>query len=412
MLMRNHTTLFIALVVGSTNIAGVTPSRAGSQEQVLHSFQEDNNGAYPQSGVVVDSKGNIYGTTSLAGADGAGTVFQLTPASGSGFTLLHTFNGTSDGANPRSSLLLKSGKLYGTTIGAGSSIFGTVFELTPDSSGWTYKVIHSFTGGADGGFPSGDLRSDAKGNFYGTTAAGGGSRNCTSGCGTVFQLNRSPGGTWTEKALYSFQGGTDGAGPSGALAMDRAGSLYGSTVQGGSNQCSAGCGTAFKLSRTSKGAWQKKTLSAFADMQLGWMPYSGLTFDRTGNLYGTTSLGGNLNCNPPNGCGTVFKLNPQGKQIVIHRFVNTDGDGMFPMAGLVLGAAGHLYGTTYYGGTYGSGTVFRLTTSGKLATVHDFTGDDGAFPEAPLFWDGAGHLYSTTFEGGTGSTGTVFVVTP
>lgn len=423
MLRRNYFNLSLALIVVVTTLVAATPSRAATQEQVLNSFQEGdgNNGVYPASRVILDSIGNLYGTASLGGANGVGAVFQLTPVSGGGgwtFTLIHSFNGTGDGENPRSGLLLdKSGNLYGTTTGAGSSVFGTAFELSPAPAGWTFDVIHNFTGGADGGFPSSDLIADSSGALYGVTSAGGASANCDFGCGTVFELKRSGNGEWKEQILYSFQGGLDGREPIGALALDHAGNLYGLTAQGGSNQCTAGCGTAFKLNRTPNGTWQKTTLPAFADKAHGWFPYGGVIFDQTGNLYGTTGAGGNLNCNPPNGCGTVFRLDPNGAQIVIHSFAGTGGGGMVPQAGLVLGAAGHLYGTTSLGGQLadgcasGCGTVFEVMPTGKLKTLYKFKGEDGAMPEAPLLWDGARHFYGTTFEGGTGTVGTVFELT-
>lgn len=416
MTLRIGITLAIAFTLPTLALG--SPLQPLIHEQVLHSFGEDDNGAYPISSLVADSQGNLYGTTNLAGSNGSGTIFELTPTPGGDwtFTLLHTFTGD-DGGNPRSGLLLdQSGNLYGTTANGGSSIYGTVFELSPGASGWTFNVIHTFTGGDDGGFPSGDLIYGGNGILYGATGSGGGSSNCTFGCGTVFQLQRSSLGQWTEKVLYSFQGATDGAGPLGPLARDSAGNLYGVAAQGSQSQCPGGCGMVFRLHQTAHGSWQKQTVLAFGDRKKGWFPNGGLTFDRAGNLYGTTSLGGDLSCNPPNGCGIVFKINSTGKETVVHSFTG-NGDGMLPETGLTLGPAGHLLGTTAEGGNaipnceFGCGTVFDVAPSGKVVILYPFGGSDGLMPLAPVFWDGAGHVYGTTLEGGTGFAGNVFELT-
>lgn len=424
--MRNRASLsapcmLLLAAVAIFPAAVSVPSQCQAQEQVLFSFQEDDNGAYPESAVTVDSNGIVYGTASLAGANGAGTVYKITPDGFGGWTyaLIHTFNGTSDGLDPRKGLLLApTGKLYGVTDLGGTSVFGTAFEMTPNGDAWDFKVIHNFGKGVDASGPSGTLISDAKGNLYGSTYGGGGSANCNLGCGAVYELKRSPSGKWSEKVLYGFQGGPDGTGPIGSLAIDPAGNLYGLTSGGGSNQCSGGCGTAFKLTRTPSGPWQKKILGAFADKAHGWLPYDGVTLDQAGNLYGTTSLGGDVTCNPPNGCGTAFKLNRSGQETVLHRFGQTKGDGTFPMAGLIQGDPGHFYGTTYEGGTNangcgaGCGIVFEMNATGKLRILYSFSGPDGAMPAAPLFRDAAGHLFGTTFEGGDSFTGATFEIAP
>jgi uncharacterized repeat protein (TIGR03803 family) len=406
--MHKNAFVIILILVLTTCL----PSNATIREQVLHSFGEDDNGAYPISGAVLDAQGNLYGTTNLAGAGGAGTVFELVPAQGGWtYVLLHSFEGT-DGGNPRSGVLVdKSGKLYGTTSNGGSSIYGTVYELTPNGNDWTFNVIHDFSGGADGGFPSGDLIAAGRDTLLGMTGGGGDSNNCNNfGCGTVFALRRN-GDQWTEQVIYSFQSGADGSGPIGALTMDPAGNLYGVLASG---QCQAGCGSVFRLHRTANGLWQKRTVFTFNDKKRGWFPNGGLTFDRAGNLYGTTSLGGDLTCNPPNGCGIVFKINAQGEQTVVHSFTDSHGDGRLPETGLALGPNGHLLGTTAQGGhsipncEFGCGTVFDVAPSGKVTIVYSFGGADGLMPLAPVFWDGTGHVYGTTFEGGTGFAGNVF----
>lgn len=409
--------VLVALLVIALALIVVLPSRADSKETVLHAFMEDDNGAYPLAGVILDAAGNIYGTTSLAGANGAGTVFELVPSvTGWSLTVLHTFNGTSDGGNSHAGLIFdKSGRLYGTASSGGTYDSGTVFQMTPSASGWQYRVIHAFRGGNDGIGPSGELLFDGKGVLFGTTASGGSNR-CGFGCGMVFTLKRSPSGKWTERVLYRFQGGKDGAGPVGSLVFDAAGNAYGTTAGGGSNKCNGGCGTAFRLTRTAKGTWKETVLYRFTGKSDGWSPQGGLTFDAMDSLYGTTYLGGNPSCNSPNGCGVEFKLSKHGKETVLHRFTGTAGDGSFPMSRLVLGA-GHLYGTTVEGGSskaceFGCGTVFRVSKTGNLTVLHSFDGTARASPYAPLSLDGAGHLYSTTFEGGSGFAGVVFKLTP
>lgn len=413
---RNRLLMFTLI---ATTILFTGSVRAAVKEQVLHSFGEDDNGAYPISSLVADSRGNLFGTTNLAGANGAGTIFELSPAAGGGwnFVLLHSFS-FDQGSDSRSGLLIdRSGNLYGTTNQGGSSASGTAFELSPSGSGFNFNVLYNFMGGTDGGFPSGPLISDGKSSLFGLTGGGGGSSNCTFGCGTVFQLTKTGAGQWVETVLYSFQGGSDGSGPFGPLTADRAGNLYGITGLGGSSQCQGGCGTVFRLHRTMNGTWRKQIVFRFTDKEHGWFPNGGLIFDQAGNLYGTTSLGGDLTCNPPNGCGIVFKINSKGEETMVHGFSGSNGDGMLPETGLSPGPNGHLLGTTSEGGhsvpncEFGCGTVFDVTPAGKVIVIYSFANADGMMPLAPVYWDGAGHVYGTTFEGGDGAAGTVFELT-
>jgi len=386
-------------------------------EQVLYGLGEDLNGGYPQSSVVVDPQGNVYGTADLAGANGAGTVYELTPQAGEwALTLLFTFDQNS-GGNPLTGMLLDpAGNLYGTTSDGGSIGDGTIFTLTHSPSGWTYQDIHDFVGNPDGVFPSGNMIFGHGNVIYGTTSGGGTGAGCQFGCGTVFQLTHSQ-GTWTETVLYSFQGGADGSAPLGPMAIDQAGNLYGVTAVGGTGNCQNGCGTVFRLHKTSQGAWVKKPMLSLTGKQDGWWPVGGVAFDRAGNLFGVTSLGGDLSCNQPNGCGTVFKIDTSGKATVLHAFTRDGKDGMAPQAGVIAGPGGLIYGTTAEGGTstnceFGCGTVFAIDAAGHETILYSFLGQfggpDGAQPEAPLFWDHAGHLFGTTFEGGTRFAGTVF----
>ena len=299
------------------------------------------------------------------------------------FTLLYSFKGGTDGDAPVAGLLRDAaGNLYGTTFYGGTSSNGTVFKL--DATG-TETVLYSFTGGADGGNPQGGLIRDAAGNFYGTTYYGG---IPTCQCGTVFKLDT----TGTETVLHSFTG-TDGASPQAGLLRDASGNLYGTTSNGGAVYD----GTVFKVDTT--GA--ETVLHSFAGGNDGWGPHAGLLRDAAGNLYGTTPYGGLP------GSGTVFKLDSTGAKTVLHNFFDHP-DGKSPWAGLVGDAAGELYGTTQYGGTYGKGTVFKLDKAGRGTMLHSFSGPDGATPSAGLILDRAGNLYGTTYAGGASDEGTVF----
>src|ERR1017187_2524690 len=337
--------LCLAFVLNSIVLGGVAAQ--AQTFTVLFSFN-GGDGASPQAGLIMDAQGNLYGTT-WAGGVGWGTGFKLDPSGKE--TVLHSFTDNfSDGASPFGSVIMDAaGNLYGTTYVGGGHGYGTVFKLEPSG---TETVLHSFTDGADGSLPSGNLIMDADGNLYGVADYGGNS-SCSnvghpSGCGTVFKL--APSGTLT--VLYSFTGGSDGADPSGGLIMDA-----------------------------------------------------------TGNLYGTTWGGGAY------GYGTVFKLDSSGKETVLHSFQSSDGSG--PSSGLIMDAKGNLYGTTYSGGAYGKGTVFKLDSSGKETVLHSFTYGAGGFSPFGVIQDAKGNLYGEAAAGGVipciGITsegcGTVFEIT-
>lgn len=264
----------------------------------------------------------------------------------------------------------------------------------------TLTVLYSFTGGADGTQPMG-LVLDSAGNLFGT-ALYGGDLHCGdgSGCGTVFEL--APTGTLT--ILHTFTGGADGSIPWGTLLLDSAGNLFGTTIEGGNINCSLGtmgCGTVFKLDT----AGNKTMLYVFAGSLQGSLPYGTLVQDATGNLYGTTAWGGIGACDQ---CGTVFKMRATGgAETVLHAFT-ARGDGDLVYAGVIRDAAGNLYGTTYSGGTFNGGTVFKVDSTGKESVLHSFgKAQDGISPTAGLLADGA-DLYGTTLEGGAYDAGMVF----
>ena len=318
---------------------------------MLHSFN-GTDGAWPQTSLIFDAAGNLYGTTHHGGVSGQGTVFELTPTGGGGWTekVLYNFGKGTDGAAPEAGLIFDAaGNLYGTTtFGVSHDRYGTVFELSPTAGGnWTEKVLHSFGSGADGTYPMAGLVFDTSGNLYGTCSQGG----AYGGWGIVFQLTPQAGGGWGEQVLHNFSDYSDGSTPYAGLIIDVSGNLYGTTSSGGDYYE----GTVFELSHTAGGGWTHQVLHSF-NYTDGGTPQAGLTFDAAGNLYGTAG-GGYY------GYGTVFELTPTAgggwTEQVLHSFNGTDGAG--PQAGLIFDADGNLYGTTAGGGTYNDGTVFELT---------------------------------------------------
>jgi uncharacterized repeat protein (TIGR03803 family) len=328
-----------ALQGGAENDGVVFEIAADGSESTLYSFKGGSDGDKPEAGLTEDAAGNFYGTTNLGGsACDCGTVFKLAPDGTE--TVLHIFTGGSDGAYPQAGLIEDSaGNLFGTATGGGTNNNGTVFRLAANG---TFTVLHGFTGGPDGGFPQAGLLADKKGNLYGAAAVGGAHND-----GTVFRI--SPRGTF--KVLYAFTGGIDGLNPIGNLIADRAGNLYSTTRLGGGTGCfDGGCGTVFKLAPDGT----KTVLHAFTGGSDGGEPYAGVTRDRNGNLYGTTVTGGTAN-----GYGTAFRIAADGTFSVLHTFTGPS-DGEYPEAGLIIGNNGRLYGTAYVGGSDSWGTVFLL----------------------------------------------------
>ena len=259
-------------------------------ETVLYRFRGGNDGGFPSyGGLAFDEAGNLYGTTDEGGLYGYGAVFELTPTNG-GWTesTIYSFTGGQDGGDPSAGVIFdKEGNLYGATQGAG---YGTIFELTPSSTGWTETTIYSFANGNDGRNPASTLISDASGNFYGSTLYGGQNQG-----GTVFELTRS-GGSWSFQVLYSLVGIR---GPIGVLAMDAAGNIFGATNEGGIYEF----GSAFELS-PSNGQWTYTSLHDFTGRNDGGYVVGGVTLDSNGNLYGTASEGGQYNG------GVIWQVTP------------------------------------------------------------------------------------------------------
>jgi uncharacterized repeat protein (TIGR03803 family) len=384
-----------------TTLSGGGPNNALNQGTVfkitssgaftlLHSFARID-GTQPLAGLIKGSDGNFYGTTNQGGTSSVGTVFKM-DSSGT-VTTLHSFAG-SDGSFPSVGLIQGSdGNFYGTTNSGGAEGDGTVFKMNISGTLTSLTTLYSFTGG-DGYLPRGGLTQGSDGNFYGTTDVGG----ANGATGTVFKMDSS--GTLT--TLHSFTG-SDGVYPNYCKLVEGSdGNFYGTTQGGGTG--GTGFGTVFKI--TPSGVLT--TLYSFARVD-GSSPSAGLTKGSDGNFYGLTTFGGAMDD------GTVFKITPSGTLTSLHSFAGSDGQ--FPFGTVIQGSDGNFYGTTIQGGASGVGTVFKMDTSGVVATVttlHSFVGSDGAQPYGGLIQGSDGNFYGMTTTGGTasGGSGTVFMITP
>jgi uncharacterized repeat protein (TIGR03803 family) len=412
------TTTLIAFVV----LASSSLVFGAAKESVLTNFPQTQDGVAPAAGVIFDSAGNLYGTTAQGGSDTTGAAFQLVPNGDGTWTenVLHSFLHTNnDGWQPEASLVMDAkGNLYGTTVYGGANCedqggCGTVFELSPGSGGsWTYSIIYNFcdrTRCEDGNFPYGALILDGSGNLYGTTYGGG-----TRAVGTVFELSPS-GGKWTETVLHSFTGTTaDGSRPQSTLIFDKSGNLYATTRLGGTKNL----GTVFELTPAGKGKWKETVLHDFVGgADDGANPDDGVVLDAAGDLYGTTINGG---CSDY-GCGTVYELvmhsdGQRSRKILLNlcTAVGCPG-GNNPRGGLIMDSKNNLYGTTTAGGANLYGTAFKLSSNGKgiwkETVLHSFPSSetDGYTPESSLIFDKDGNLYGTTGSCRDGN-GTVFKI--
>jgi hypothetical protein len=433
---------FLAYCVTTLLIAsGLT---FGQQYKVLYSFggYQAGDGSEPQGDLVMDGTGNIYGTTYLGGgslepacaAIGCGAVFELSPDNNGGWTevLLYSFCSDQvgiqclDGKYPRAGLTFDSfGNLYGTTENGGNQTCqpdlegcGTVFELSPPSvpgGSWTEQVVYNFCSSPinlqclDGYHPLGRVIFDTPGNLYSTTLSGGTGRLADVNDGVVFELSPSSSG-WTETVLYNFCSlGTgnfclDGASPEAGVTLDSSGDLYGTTALGGAPK-SLGGGTVYRLSQGPTG-WQESVLCAFRPPFIGGGgPVAGVTLDRSGDLYSTVEGGGAY------GLGGVFRLSSRGRGKSIFSFNGQDGNG--PTAGLVL-KGDTLFGTTSGDGFNGS--VFKIEAPEQESVLYNFCSQpnctDGSEPLAGLIMDKSGNLYGNTNLGGANNSGVVFEITP
>ncbi len=334
----------------------------------IYSFMGGSDGGNPSARLIIGPNGTLFGTTTQGGGSGCmglgcGTVFNLHPPqhissrvlAGWSETVLYRFQGGSDGAMPEAADLVfdQAGNLYGTTyVGGGSQCFedcGTVYELTNSGGNWTESILHVFGQSGDGDEPWAGVILNQTGNLYGTTATGGAHRQ-----GSVYELIHSGVG-WTERLLYSFQGGSDGAFPFSSLIQDPAGNLYGTTCCAGGHSG----GTVFGLTA---GTWDFSLLYALGASGTGQGPEGALIMDSSGNLYGTASSGGAY------GFGALFKLTPSAggwTYTAVHDFCAGGyppcSDGYTPSGNLAFDSAGNLYGTTSNGGAHGGGVVYEIT---------------------------------------------------
>lgn len=369
-----------AFILGTFTVALAMGADAQTL-QVLYSLQGTNDGYFPYAGVTFDSAGNLYGAS--------------------------TYGGT-----------------YNCSSNEGC---GAIFELSPPASGtgsWTETVLHTFSGGSDGGNPFGNLVTDAAGNVYGTARYGGNTTSATCkpwGCGVVFELSPTGTGSWTETILHTFSGGRDGNQPSAGLIRDSAGNLYSTALAGGAlnaaNCESVGCGVVFKLSPGPTG-WTETELYAFQGLKDGAYPFAAsLALDSAGNLYGTTTEAGDyVGCS----CGSVFEVSPSGsgwKETTLHIFDGMNGND--PFGGLSLDSAGNLYGTTVNGGPpldcdEGCGEAFELSPSSSgywpESRLHLFSQNSAYNPSGSIVIDSAGDVYGVFEGGGPGNNGGIYRV--
>jgi uncharacterized repeat protein (TIGR03803 family) len=390
----------------------------GSAYSILRSLSFAD-GYSPQAGLLEGSDGVLYGTAELGGAYGSGTVFKLNQ-DGTAYTVIHDFNAPAgDGYSPFGELIELGGMLYGTTREGGAYNAGAVFTL--DTIGGNYSVLTNFTGG-DGYQPQSGLLAGGDGALYGTTVSGGasgGTRTLGGGGptepgkggggggggggpgdssrGVVFRINQDGSGY---TVIHNFgvlpQGSSDGANPLGALVTGRDNALYGTTTNGGSFY-----GTVFKLNRDGTGY---RILKAFSSISGGKRPMGGLLAASDGVLYGTTVTGGT------GGQGVVFKIALDGSAYTeLYNFTGSSGDGAAPVANLIEGDDGALYGTTLKGGVANGGTLFKLNKNGSgYAVLRTLASADGTAPRAGLIEASDGDLYGTASTSGGYSLGTVF----
>jgi hypothetical protein len=374
--LRLFAFLAIAAVISSIQSRAATPALT-----TLVSFNGFD-GFDPLAALIIDANGNLFGTTFAGGANiDGGTAFEIIKTA-SGYastpTILYNFctqAGCTDGGSPQASLITDAnGNLFGTTFAGGTNLEGTVFEIIKTASGYasTPTILYNFctqAGCTDGAYPSAGLIIDANGNLLGTTLEGG-----ANNAGTVFEISKTASGyASTPTILYNFctqAGCTDGANPFASLIVDANGNLFGTTAVGGNSNCSPNytCGTVFEIAKSANGYAGTPTTLVKFNYADGSEPQASLIVDAVGNLFGTTVVGGDLSCT--DGCGTVFEIAKSangyaGTPTTLVKF--NYADGALPYAGLTADAKGNLFGTTSRGGANGNGaygTVFEITGSG------------------------------------------------
>jgi uncharacterized repeat protein (TIGR03803 family) len=328
--------------------------------------------------------------------------------------VVYSFTGGIDGGDAAAQLVFDSaGNMYGTTVVGGLYGCGTVFELSPSGDQWQETVLYNFDCFATGKSPYGGVALDSGGNLYGTTVAGGSGGDCAGdGCGVVYELTKS-GDAWNETVLYNFTGGDDGFGAGGAVVFDQAGNLYGTTPDGGAYQE----GVVYQLSPGQQ-QWNFTVIHPFTGGDDGAVGSLGpLLVDTHGTIYGVTELGGKY------GAGVAFSMSKAGNTWNFTTLYAFQGlpDAGFPYGGVIADARGTLYGTTYFGGVNGLGSVFEIAAGATVKTpwqesvLYSFQGDtDSSFPTSALVFDAAGNLFGTGSTGGNPSCdcGAIFELTP
>jgi|HubBroStandDraft_5_1064220.scaffolds.fasta_scaffold02498_4 uncharacterized repeat protein (TIGR03803 family) len=387
------TSLFILLLCAN-------PLAQAQTFAVLYTFAGKGDGRYPEARLLAGKAGGLFSTTSNGGSFDYGTIFTID--SHGTETVLHSF-WSGDGSESLAGLIEDgAGNFYGTTYDGGTPEggecvhgCGSVFKLDPAGK---LTVLHAFTGGTDGGQPEAALIQDDVGNLYGTTTVGG-DLSCGYGglgCGVVFKVDTYG----NETVLHAFSGQPDGSRPSGELLPDGKGNFYGTTWFGGASDY----GTVFKLDSTDT----ETVLFSFDGNPGGEYPNGPLVADAQGNVYGTTNGGGDSSCYL---CGVIFRIDSSGNETVLHTLTGAPNDGAFPYAGLIRDTSGNLYGTTWAGGSagclgLGCGTVFEVDVNGNETVLHGFSGGtDGGAPRERLIIDRSGNLYGTAPEGGNPSCG-------
>jgi uncharacterized repeat protein (TIGR03803 family) len=413
-MQRSYSPAILAVIAVFAVALALVSSTWAATETILYDFRSLGDGAAPIAGVLL-LNGRLYGTTAGGGLNQQGTVYELRPTK-SGWTknTLYEFTGGGDGADPWAGLVAdKEGNLYGAASSGGLAHDGVIYEMQRKKRGWRYVVIHTFTG-PDGAAPVVALTWDRKGNLYGATA-GGGAYPCNgAGCGTVFELSPSQ-GRWALTTLYNFTGGSDGWFPMSPLYRGHKGNFYGTAETGGGSGCNGGgCGTVYELSSSGSG-WKFAVIHRFTGPD-GIGPTGRLAMDKEGSVYGTTA-----NVAKNGFWGVVYRLMPGGrvwKETVLHEFSGSP-DGLGPNGGVVIGLEGGMYGTTVEGGELNYGSVFEIKHSDgrwKESVPFSFNGSDGFEPVAALVPDGKRGFWGTAVRGGTGSCsggcGLVFRIVP
>ncbi len=349
----------------------------------LHSFAVGPDGNFPHAGGTIDANGDLYGTAQWGGAFGAGMIWKVSKAGV--YSDVYDFTFVNDGEGPFCSVAFDAaGNMYGTAQYGGTASYGTVWKRTPAG---TVSAIYNFTSGNDGANPQGGVAIDGLGNIYGTTSVGG------LGFGTVWKIDT----TGTFSTLHMFTDGADGANPGAGPKLDQNGNLYGTCYSGAAIGTDYPEGCLWKISNT--GVFSVvHTFTGGAD---GADAFDTVTFDASGNMFGTTAYGGTYYV------GTVWEIDTTGTFSTLYSF--SDGaDGGVPGAGVAIDPSGNIYGTASAGGT-SYGTVWEITNKGAFSVLKTFQNTDGSTPQCTPVFDANGNLFGTTLEGGVGN-GTIFEI--